>query len=77
MISCCCWNLGSIQLHGRSRTSRYGRFAKSPVFHPASNPDWMTHSIAAYAGPMLGPILESVKFISEDLVEKTIGGAPW
>ena len=41
------------------------------------NPGWMTHSLAAYGGAHAGAIVESVKFVSGELIERGTGDSPW
>ncbi len=41
------------------------------------NPGWMTHSMAAYGGAHAGAIVESVKFVGNELVEQGTGTPLW
>ncbi|SEJ82485.1 RHS repeat-associated core domain-containing protein, partial [Arthrobacter sp. yr096] len=41
------------------------------------NPGWMTHSMAAYGGAHAGAIVESVKFVGNELVEQGTGAPLW
>ncbi|WP_156424574.1 hypothetical protein [Arthrobacter sp. EpRS71] len=41
------------------------------------NPGWMTHSMAAYGGAHAGAIVESVKFLGNELVEQGTGAPLW
>jgi RHS repeat-associated protein len=42
-----------------------------------SNPGWMTHSFAAYGGAHVGAIVESGKFVGEQVFERVTGTQPW
>ena len=43
----------------------------------APNPSWMTHSLSAYGGAHVGAIVESVKFVSGEVVNQGTGASPW
>jgi hypothetical protein len=42
-----------------------------------SNPGWMTHGFSAYGGAHVGAIVESVKFVGGELIDRGTGAAPW
>ncbi len=41
------------------------------------NPGWMTHSMAAYGGAHAGAIVESVKFVGNEVVKQGTGAPLW
>ncbi len=43
----------------------------------APNPGWMTHSLSAYGGAHVGAIVESVKFVSKEVINQGTGVSPW
>jgi hypothetical protein len=42
-----------------------------------SNPNWMTHNLSAYGGAHVGAIVESVKFVSGEVINQGTGVEPW